>query len=638
MNTVLPSSSARWRTGICGESGFDFSVVARCHASVARSRSAAASAPTKFGMRPSGFGNRRTPGAPIAVPHLLPHGGLGGEDIGIAPGVLVVSAGHRVVMCARRPGRPPATAVVAELCRSASSRPRLRDEPCGCAPRSGGRSRRSSARPNFVARLQPAAAERRSRGWPAGRRVRQLRRRRPGWASGTSVPSRRVATPLTQTWVDAGAADDEAVGAAGLVVRPARSACSRRCRGRRRRGRRRKPSCTQAALGDAERLVRVAGEAPDGVLERQRLALADPVAEQVGRVAGVAELAGVGAGVGQAEQGALVGEQVADLVVVVVLEDDAEAGGHVVVEREVEQEVERRGAPLGGELVERDVDDVAVAAPSPRRSSWTSGGSSASRVTSRARSRHAGVAVERRPLLAGTASTSFHTSISANGTGSVMAICITIGRQAICGYTSPGSAAPRSTVRSAAPGLSVRVTSAVQVTGDVVRDGQLGELVEEQPGPDRHLDDALAQLAEHRRPARRPRRPRRSGWAPAGRRHPGAPAGVTSRSRWRRRCIASRTMSHIVVDLVGGRRALVAAEHEQPQRRVADEGADVEPLRSCVDGRQVLGERLEAPVDARLQRLRRHALDVLERAHDRCRGARAASAPRRSRSCPSRRW
>ena len=33
----------------------------------ARSRSAAASAPTKFGMRPSGFGNRRTPGVPIAL-------------------------------------------------------------------------------------------------------------------------------------------------------------------------------------------------------------------------------------------------------------------------------------------------------------------------------------------------------------------------------------------------------------------------------------------------------------------------------------------------------------------------------------------------------------------------------------------
>ena len=42
---------------------------------------------------------------------------------------------------------------------------------------------------------------------------------------------------------------------------------------------------------------------------------------------------------------------------------------------------------------------------------------------------------------------------------------MTIGRHAICGYTSPGSAAPRTTVRSAAPGLSARATSAVHVTG-----------------------------------------------------------------------------------------------------------------------------------------------------------------------------
>ena len=60
MYTVLPSSSARWRTGSCAESGLAFSVAAACQAGSARSRSAAASAPVKFGMRPAAPGNRAT--------------------------------------------------------------------------------------------------------------------------------------------------------------------------------------------------------------------------------------------------------------------------------------------------------------------------------------------------------------------------------------------------------------------------------------------------------------------------------------------------------------------------------------------------------------------------------------------------
>ena len=63
------------------------------------------------------------------------------------------------------------------------------------------------------------------------------------------------------------------------------------------------------------------------------------------------------------------------------------------------------------------------------------------------------------------------------------------------------------------------------------------------------------------------------------------------------------------------------AARRRPRRTaaggVADEGADVEALGRRVDGGQVLGEGLEAPVDAAVERLHRHALDVLERAHDR---------------------
>src|SRR5215469_12957022 len=66
MYTVLPSSSARCRTGSCAESGLAFRVLAACHTPVARSRSAAASAPVKFGMRPAAPGNRATRAALIS--------------------------------------------------------------------------------------------------------------------------------------------------------------------------------------------------------------------------------------------------------------------------------------------------------------------------------------------------------------------------------------------------------------------------------------------------------------------------------------------------------------------------------------------------------------------------------------------
>jgi hypothetical protein len=49
---------------------------------------------------------------------------------------------------------------------------------------------------------------------------------------------------------------------------------------------------------------------------------------------------------------------------------------------------------------------------------------------------------------------------------------------------------------------------------------------------------------------------------------------------------------------------------------VPHERRHVDALGAPVDGVQVLGERLEAPVDALLEGVHRHALHVLERAHD----------------------
>ena len=63
----LAVDERRCRTGHCGESGFAFSVAARAHSSVSARRRAAASAPTKFGMRLAGFGKRATPGTSSAA-------------------------------------------------------------------------------------------------------------------------------------------------------------------------------------------------------------------------------------------------------------------------------------------------------------------------------------------------------------------------------------------------------------------------------------------------------------------------------------------------------------------------------------------------------------------------------------------
>jgi len=104
-------------------------------------------------------------------------------------------------------------------------------------------------------------------------------------------------------------------------------------------------------------------------------------------------------------------------------------------------------------------------------------------VAGRARSRHDPSAYSPARASRGSASTSFHSSIAASGVGSVSVICMTIGRQAICGYTSPGSSPPRLTVRIAAPGLSARVTSAVQVTGIPYRTARAENSLTNIPGP-----------------------------------------------------------------------------------------------------------------------------------------------------------
>ena len=103
----------------------------------------------------------------------------------------------------------------------------------------------------------------------------------------------------------------------------------------------------------------LARELVDGALERHDLAVADPVAEQVGGEAGVAELRHMGTGVGQPEQHVVAGQQPGDALGVVVGEDRPETGLEVVGQRDVEHDVERRAVPARlGQLDHASSDEL----------------------------------------------------------------------------------------------------------------------------------------------------------------------------------------------------------------------------------------------------------------------------------------
>ena len=97
------------------------------------------------------------------------------------------------------------------------------------------------------------------------------------------------------------------------------------------------------------------------------LAVAHPVAEQVGGLRGVAQLADVGAGVGEAERAVLVVEEQLGHPVDVVVGDDAthpQARGRARRAARSSRHVERRAAPLGGDVDQRAADELGVAGDS----------------------------------------------------------------------------------------------------------------------------------------------------------------------------------------------------------------------------------------------------------------------------------
>ena len=66
ITSTLPCSSASRRAWVWGESGLALTVVAASQAGCRASRSAAALAPAKFGIRPSAPGKRATPSRSMA--------------------------------------------------------------------------------------------------------------------------------------------------------------------------------------------------------------------------------------------------------------------------------------------------------------------------------------------------------------------------------------------------------------------------------------------------------------------------------------------------------------------------------------------------------------------------------------------
>ena len=99
-----------------------------------------------------------------------------------------------------------------------------------------------------------------------------------------------------------------------------------------------------AAVGEPEEIGGLLRQLVDRTFEREHLALAYPVAEEVGGQRGVAQLTDVRPGIGEAERAAGLVEEHRDAVGVVVGEDrlHAERLDVTLLRAEVEQRVERR--------------------------------------------------------------------------------------------------------------------------------------------------------------------------------------------------------------------------------------------------------------------------------------------------------
>ena len=112
------------------------------------------------------------------------------------------------------------------------------------------------------------------------------------------------------------------------------------------------PRRHESTVGEPEQPGLVAGEHGHRPLEGEHPALAHPVLERPHGITTVRIGQHVGAGIGGADHGRRVSDQPGHLVVVAVAHDHGDLGLEVVGEGEIEQEVDRVGAPLRTEGVE----------------------------------------------------------------------------------------------------------------------------------------------------------------------------------------------------------------------------------------------------------------------------------------------
>ena len=187
----------------------------------------------------------------------------------------------------------------------------------------------------------------------------------------------------------------------------------------------------------------------------------------------------------------LVAEQVGELLLVVVGQDDAEAGAEVLLERQVDHDVEpvrrpavRPARPVVGPPASsrwRSVSWIVARVETVAPDAGVVPGPVAPRRVARSTSARSSC---------GTESTSSNDSGVGNGNGSASVTCITSGRQAIWGHTSP----PRSSVADEGRHPASGPEEAGQERGPRDRPagvlGELGELVEEEARPHGGLHDA----------------------------------------------------------------------------------------------------------------------------------------------------
>src|SRR5262249_18746065 len=111
-----------------------------------------------------------------------------------------------------------------------------------------------------------------------------------------------------------------------------------------------------AGSGNAEEVRDLAGQPVDRTLERESLPLPYPLAEQVGRVASVAELVDVGTAVGEPDQEPRIRDHGPNRFRILVQQRKVEQRLELVLERHIEHGIGRIDTAQGRDLGDRFAD------------------------------------------------------------------------------------------------------------------------------------------------------------------------------------------------------------------------------------------------------------------------------------------